>query len=139
MNQSSPPAYLISLFPFFFAGLWCTVSLVLSAGGWRQLSKSFPARDQPSGKRFFGESAKVGLVAYNRCLTIYTSPEGIYLSVFLPFRLGHPPLFIPWDAMHNASEHRFLWLKTIAFDVGTPRITTMRLARKIFEDRELVD
>lgn len=139
MNKSAPPALFVVLFPFFFVGMWCAVSLVLSTiGGWRRLAESFPARGQPSGKRFFMQGGKVGLVTYSACLTIYSSSEGLYLSVWLPFRLGHPPLFIPWNAARNVATRRFLWAESVVFDVGSPGIATLQLSRKVFENQNVV-
>lgn len=138
MDNSVPPTVFFVLFPFFFLGMWCAVGLMLSAlGGWRRLSESFPARGRPSGRRFIMQGAKVGRVHYSGCLTIYSSPEGLYLSVWLPFRLGHPPLFIPWYAIHNATTRRFLWIESVVFDVGSPRITTLELSKKIFESHNV--
>ncbi len=134
MDKSVPPTVFFVLFPFFFLGMGCAISLLLSTlGGWRRLAESFPARGQPSGRRFILQSAKVGLVHYSGCLTLYSSPEGLYLSVWWPFRLGHPPLFIPWHAVHNATIRRFLWIERVAFDVGSPSVTTVELSKKIFE------
>jgi hypothetical protein len=139
MDNSAPPTVLLLLFPIFVLGMWCAVSLVLSTvGGWRRLAESFPVRGQPSGRRFNMQGARVGQVHYGGCLTIYSSPDGIYLSVWPPFRLGHPPLFIPWNAVHHAMTRRFLWFESVVFDVGTPRITTLELSKKIFEGRNVV-
>src|SRR6266481_326550 len=100
MNNSAPPTILIVLFPFLFMGMWCAVCMQLATkGGWRRLAESFPARRLPSGRHFFMQGGRVGQVAYGGSLNIYSSPEGLYLSVLLPFRLGHPPLLIPWDAV----------------------------------------
>ena len=134
MDKSTLPTILIGLFPFFFVGMWCAVSLLLSAaGGWRRLAESFPARGKPSGRLFSMQSGKVGLVSYRSCLTVYSTPEGFYLSVWLPFRLGHSPLFIPWHAVHNETTRRFLWMETVVFDVGSPSIATLQLSKKICE------
>jgi hypothetical protein len=35
------------------------------------------------------------------------NPNGIYLSVLFIFRIGHPPLFIPWPDV-SMREKRFL-------------------------------
>ena len=139
MDKSTPPTFFIVLFPFFFVGMWCAISLLLSTlGGWRRLAESFPAKDQPSGRHFFMQSGKVGLVNYGSCLTIYIAPNGFYLSVWFPFRLGHPPLFIPWDAVCNATIRRFFWFERVAFDVGLPNVATLQLSKKIFEGHNVV-
>jgi len=108
-------------------------------GGWRRLADRFPRRGQPSGRRFWLQSGKFGQVAYSRCLTIRSSPDGLYLSMLLPFRLGHPPLFIPWDAVHNATARRFLWIEHVAFDVGSPSVATLQLPKKAFEFHDEID
>jgi hypothetical protein len=61
----------------FFSGLWCGISLLLSrAGGWARLAERFPGPEQPEGKHFRWQSGRLGLVNYNRCLTIYVSKAG---------------------------------------------------------------
>jgi hypothetical protein len=84
------------------------------------------------------QGGRVGQVAYGGSLNIYSSPEGLYLSVLFPFRLGHPPLFIPWDAVRNAKTRRVLWTERVEFDVGSPSIATLRLPKKIFEGYNVV-
>lgn len=126
--------FIFILYPFLFVGMWCAVSLALAAlGGWRRLAVSFPARTQPTGRCFYMQGGKVGQVSYGGCLAICSSPQGVCLSVLLPFRLGHPPLFIRWNAVRNATTRRFLWTEYIAFDVGSPSIATMRLPKKVLE------
>ena len=137
-NNSAPPTVMVVLFPFFFVGMWCAICLTLSKmGGWRRLAESFPARDQPSGKRFFMQGGKVGQVTYRGCLTLYTSPRGLYLSVWLLFRLGHPPVFIPWGDIRNAKTHQFLWTESVVFDVGSPSVATLQLPKKVFEGQDV--
>ncbi len=122
------------LFPFLFCGMWCAVSLLLAtAGGWRRLAKSFPSRSQSSGKRFFMESGKVGPIAYKSCLIIHSASGGLYLSVLLPFRYGHPPLFIPWHTIRNVVTRRFWGTEHVVFDVGSPGVATLQLPKKVFE------
>lgn len=116
-----------------FIGMWCSICLFLSMlGGWNRLAKIFRTPSAPSGKRFVMQSGRVGLVNYSGCLTIYSSSEGLYLSVWFLFRLGHSPLFIPWDAVHNAKARKFLWFERVTFDVGQPRIATIELSRQVF-------
>ncbi len=78
------------------------------------------------------QSGKIGRAAYKGCLIIHSSPEGLHLSVLLPFRPGHPPFFIPWDAVRNATTHRFLWIKGVTFDAGSPSVATLQLPEKVF-------
>ena len=43
------------------------------------------------------QSASMRGVGYRSCLTIGTGVEGLYIAVLFLFRVGHPPLFIPWN------------------------------------------
>lgn len=136
MDAPGPPLFLIPLFPVAFAGMWCAVSLLLSRmGGWSHMAEKFPAHDQPSGKRFYMQGGRIGVVQYSGCLTLHLSPEGTHLAVLFPFRLGHPPLFIPWEAVHRARIQRFLWSETVVLEVGSPVITTLQLPKKIFAEQ----
>ena len=119
----------------FGAALLPVVLLFLSwIGGWRRLAMRFPARGRPSGRRFLMRGGKVGLVTYSACLTLYTSAKGLYVSVLWPFRFAHPPIFIPWDSVCNATPSEFfLCGQSVDFDVGSPAVATMRLPREIFE------
>ena len=118
----------------FFIGLWCVVCLILSfAGGWRKLSKIYPAVDPPSGWKHGMASAKVGVVNYNNCLTIYANNTGVYFSVWAIFRLGHKPFLIPWTELHNPQAKQFLWIKYVTIDVGCPRIVKLTLTKKIYD------
>jgi hypothetical protein len=138
MDKSTSVWFFFVLFPIFFAGLWCAICLLLSViGGWRRLAERFPARSQPSGTRYVMQRARVGLANYKGCLTIYSSHEGLFLSVWPIFRPGHPPLFIPRDEIRNPKTGRFLWHETMTFDVGSPRITTLQLPKKVFEDQNI--
>lgn len=138
MDKSVIPLIVAVLFPFVFVGVWSTVCLMLSRmGGWRRLAESFPVRNEPLGRCFFMQSGKVGPVSYGGCLTIHSSPKGLRLSVWLPFRLGHPPLFIPWDAIRNPKIRRFLWAENVVFDVGARDVVTLQLSKRVFEGHQL--
>ena len=36
------------------------------------------------------------LTHYNNVLTVGADSEGLFLVPFFLFRVGHPPLFVPW-------------------------------------------
>jgi hypothetical protein len=108
--------------------------LIAQIGGWRHLAKRFPANDEPSGKRFFMQTGSVGQIGYGSCLTIHCSPNGLRISVLWPFRLAHPPLFIPWDVIQNCRAERLLWMDTVVFDVQTSKAVKLRLPKKVFAD-----
>lgn len=93
-------------FPALFVGMWCVISLMLARlGGWHALAQAHRAASKPVGKRFGMESGSIGLVSYNGCLTVCVTGEGVYMSVWPMFRLGHPPLFFPWSEIHNPKKY----------------------------------
>jgi hypothetical protein len=102
--------------------------------GWRKLAAVYRAERPPPGRCFLLQGGKIGDVWYRGCLTIYTSPEGLYLSAWPIFRFREPPLFIPWTAIRNRREKQSLWSRLIEFDVDSPSNGTMRLLPSVFRD-----
>ena len=87
--------------------LWILVMLVLAyAGGWARLAREYRHWDPPEGDRWFGQSAALGWVSYNQCLIVVAGSRGLRLSVFFPFRIGHPPLLIPWNEITGTPGKR---------------------------------
>jgi hypothetical protein len=77
---------------------------------------------------------------YGLCLTVVVGSAGLYLKVVPLFRLGHPPLLIPWADIHGLREKRFLWLwRLVEMQVGTPAIATLTLPFHLIEQRPLCD
>lgn len=75
------------------------------AGGWRALAKRYPELSATSleEERYRFTSVRtggglLGTATYNGCVTVGVSTQGISLALRAPFRLFHPPLFIPWEA-----------------------------------------
>ena len=120
--------------PIFFIVLWCSVCVCLAyISGWRRLAVSYRAQGPPAGMRYIMQSGKVGPVYHRGSLTVYSSPTGLYLRPLLLFRLAHPALLIPWDALDRPRSWKFLWQDMLEVDVGTPPITSLRLSRRILE------
>jgi hypothetical protein len=131
--------FFVVVVPLLFVGVMCLLLYLISMiGGWRRLAEFFPANDPPIGQRFRMQSGSVGSVNYSSCLTIYSGPDGVYLATMWPFRLGHPPLLIPWSEIHDAKTRRILWMEDVLFEVGSPRIAKLCLPKKTFEGRGLL-
>jgi hypothetical protein len=116
MNLKDVPlALLLVAFFVAFAGLWCFICLLISTlSGWRLLAGIHRCAAPVEGKRWRFQSAgmhrfRLMPANYGGCLTVIANDEGIGLSVLWPFRLGHPPLFIPWSEM-NLSQVNWLYL-----------------------------
>lgn len=131
------PSFLLVLFPVAFVALWCGVSVLIAfVGGWSRLAREFRATDKPAGNAFYLQGGSVGMTQYKGCLVIYTSAAGLYLSVLLPFRLGHPPLLIPWGAIRDPEVRKVWWFESLTFRVGEPPGTTIQLSKRIFAGLE---
>ena len=123
-----PELIVACLSPLLFPAIWCLVLWILSkAGGWSRLGQFY--RDDPEIERTnrTWQSAKLGWVGYNNCLTIGVSDAGLHLSVPLPFRVCHPNLLIPWDQFHDTHETSILFMNRVKTTIGSPTITTLTL------------
>ena len=100
----------------FFVVLWFAVFFFLATlGGWRRLAEAYRLNGPFEGERWHFRSARMRWgVNYKNCLTMGANRSGVYLAVLLPFRLAHPPLFIPWSEI-GASERKGLVFKYLDF------------------------
>ncbi len=99
-----PPIFIIG-----FVGLWIFVCFLLARiGGWSRLATHYRAPADFSGTKWEFQTGYMGWARYKGCLTIGTNREGLYLAVFPLFRVGHPPLLIPWRDITTSEERGWL-------------------------------
>lgn len=91
------------MFPLLFLGMWIGLLHLFSRwGGWNSLAKHYRSSQPLGGEIFRFRSAKMrGGMSYNSCLTVGADFRGLSLAILLPFRLGHPMLFIPWEDVRS--------------------------------------
>lgn len=119
------------LFPLFFIGMWIVVCFLLAIiGGWSRLAESYQAHAEFTGKKWYFQSGRLGLTNYSSCLTIGSNYYGLYLAVFPLFRVGHPPLLIPWSDITTA-EHKGWIFSYLDFTFAKAPSTKLRLLRKL--------
>jgi len=129
-------------FWLFLALVWTGASWLISRlSGWRRLSEVYPARLPFTGKHWWFQGAEMGRKShYGGSLIVGANHEGLHLAVLLPFRIAHPPLFIPWsDISMHEQKSRFSFTKVeLAFQrvPGVPMRINTALARKIQEARD---
>jgi hypothetical protein len=100
-----------ALFFPFFALFWCAISyLIATAGGWRALAARYSlAESDFNGTRWHMRSGRMRWTThYNGALTIGADPRGLYMGVLFLFRVGHSPLYIPWEAIDIREESGLL-------------------------------
>jgi hypothetical protein len=104
------PWLIAVLAPVGFVALWAAISSLIAAmSGWRRLAQSYRLTSPFNGRHWrFCSGHMRWSTNYNGCLTIGADVRGVYLAVLFLFRIGHPPLFVPWsDVQVAASEGRF--------------------------------
>jgi hypothetical protein len=123
------------LLPFsflLFPIVWCAACGILAViGGWSALAAHFRTYEIPRGKKFGMQSGRVGIINYSSCLTVHVDDEGMFLAVFPLFRVGHPPLFIPWHEFNNCREKKILLWPFDEVFVGIPPIARLQLRQGI--------
>lgn len=136
MDATTLTVLIVVLFPLVFAVFWCAVLFLLSRlGGWSRLARQYARNDVPdSGREYRWQSGRVGLVGYNHCLHVRVRQSGLALSVAFPLSVAHPPLFIPWSAIHDREDVSMFWLKATRFEVGQPTLARLMLPRKVFDE-----
>lgn len=121
-------ALILIAFTTFFLVLWMSISLLMSrVSGWAKLAKHYAASSDEQGKTYYMCSGYIGSVRYKSCLTLCACKNGLRLSMLFLFRMGHPPLFIPWDQFHNVSEKRMLFARLLNASIGRPTLVKVTL------------
>ncbi len=83
------------LFPLLWVGVITGIGFL---SGWNRLATRYRAEREFHGKLWRFQSGRMRWgMGYNNCLTVGADGLGLYLSMLLPFRMGHPPLFVRWQ------------------------------------------
>ena len=127
------PAFIVPVALTGFVLFWMAIAKLLGAmSGWKAMHARFGLPPGQVVPRSALASGRVGLVNYNNVLRVGCDQVGMYLSVLVFFRAGHPPLFIPWNEVHEVERKDFLWRERVRFSVGHPRITAITLPASLF-------
>ena len=109
------------------------IFLLVMLGDWRRLAKHYRARQMPEGEEFRFQSAAVGMVSYGNILTVGLSGEGLYLALFFPFSIMHPPLLIPWHEINDVREHQTFSRRTYRLSIGSPERGRLTLQQNLMQ------
>lgn len=100
----------ILLFLLFWVGLFHSLAYL---SGWRSLAATYPCPSKVEGRTVRMGSVVLGSwFGYNNAVILTANPTGLRMALWLPFRLAHPPIFLPW-AETQASGSRFLWVRRL--------------------------
>ncbi|TGE08447.1 hypothetical protein [Hymenobacter fodinae] len=98
------------LFPIFFVGLFSLVSFIVSQLGWQRLARCYAAEAVPATlDRMLLAYLRIGMANYKNVVRTGVTPEGLWLTTWKIFFIGHPPLCIPWSAFGPVRTRKFLW------------------------------
>ena len=127
-----PTAVKPVFFALYFICLWSGVSLLISLiGGWFELGRAYRAVAPFRGSRWHLQDASLRFGAsYRGVLTVGANSEGFYASVFFPFRIGHPPLFIPWQDV-SVRPGKSFWVRVYEFRFRQVPSVRFRLREKV--------
>jgi hypothetical protein len=75
---------------------------------WPRLVASYGNRAVFIGQKWHFQSLSTNWVQYSNCVTIGINSTGLYISPFVLFRGGHPPILIPWTELQIEQQRLFL-------------------------------
>jgi hypothetical protein len=127
------------ILPIAIAAWWCIIMWVVSRMcGWHALARHYRAESRFNGKHYRFSSVKMGSGNYSGCVTLGANSYGLFLAVMFLFRVGHPPLFIPWADLTPRIKKLWIFGEWLEFDVKqVPRVkfrVAMPLAKKLAAD-----
>jgi hypothetical protein len=137
--QAGPNDFSTYSWVFFLAfggAFWCFICFIASImSGWFSLSGRFRAQAEPCGEtrsagpffytvymRFWGH--------YSSIIRMVAADDALYLSVFFPFRVGHPPLCIPWKEI-QLGRTKFLWMRYVVLTLGEQERIPVRISERM--------
>ena len=133
-DADSLPLWILPAIPFFFICLWCAVCYLMAfISGWQRLAAHYAATTVPEGTQFLFRGGTIGLISYRGCLQFAASADGLFIWLFLPFRLGHPRLFIPWNDIGPSAQKVWMFDYAVLSFAQAPGVR-MRLLRRIADE-----
>lgn len=105
--------------PFFIALGCAAIFSIALFSGWRKLAERFRLRSSFTGVSWGLQSAYMRWAShYGNCLNVGADSAGLKLSVVFLFRVGHPPLFIPWSEISVVRRSSFLFFRRVRLELG---------------------
>jgi len=111
--------------------------------GWFTLSDRFRKQSEPYGEARsagpFGYGVRMRFrTNYGNVIRLTSTADALYLSVFFPFRAGHPPLCVPWKEI-QLGRTKFLWLRYVVLTLGNQERIPMRISERMADKLGILD
>ncbi len=114
--------------------LWCLLFHALARlSGWHAVGLRHSTSVMPDGQRFGWGYSRFGWIDYNGCQTFVVAAEGLYLALWTPFDVAHPPLLLPWTSLRVVEERRGRFYPMTVFDVDDPPVVRIRIPFKVYD------
>lgn len=115
-----------------FVCFWLAITFLISLFGWRGLASAYAATAPFAGPVSRWNTGRIGLARYGTSLTVGADPVGLFLAVLPLFRIGHRPLFIPWDEVtHVGRTHDLFGFSILVLGFRRSGVTVKLLGRDI--------
>lgn len=134
MNPYIPIAH--HWYGFYIVGAWILLLLLLGRiSDWARLGQRFAASKAQCENAYWTgwQSGRINAVPYWKCLWLAVTEEGILLRTGpdILLRPGHPPIFIPWQAITHQETHGALALMHLASEEPNEKLRIAIPARLI--------
>lgn len=135
-NSNPFPIPLYFILPLFFVAVWTLALTFTSAlSGWFTLANHFRSDLDPTGETrtappFFYTVYFRFWTHYSGVVRLTSAADGLYLSVFFPFRPGHPPLRIPWNEIQFSRAQR-IFRSYVVLLLGTAEQIPLRIPQRM--------
>jgi hypothetical protein len=125
-----PPFFVV-----FFAAGWALSTYAVSLlSGWNRLSKRFRYRGPYYSEKWSFQSARMRtLIGFGNALTLGADESGLYMAVFPLFRIGCPPLLIPWSEISIIPGERGLIFKKRVLLLGRQEAISLSISSTLAE------
>jgi hypothetical protein len=127
-----------------FVAFWCAICFLTSLlTGWHALVRRFTKQSEPLGETrtagpFFYTVYMRFWSHYGSVIRFTAADDALHLSVLFPFRVGHPPLRIPWNEIRFAKARRYFFAK-IEMTLGNEERIPMRISQRMARNLGILD
>lgn len=117
-------------------GTWFLAAHLVASLGWQRLAAAFQVDRLPRGPVCWLAYLGIDSMQYSGIGVVQATvvAEGLGLRVLFLFRVGHPPLVVPWSALGPLVATKSWWRTMYAVTI---RVSEQRSVRLRFRDQRL--
>jgi hypothetical protein len=124
--------YFFLIFPAVLILTGILPFLVAQMSGWAALGRRFRAAAAFPGETWGLQSARMRWgINYNNCLIVGADPTGLYLCMMFIFRLGMPPLLLPWQEITVERRWKGLFFHYVELRLGQDEQIPFRIRESL--------